>query len=83
MKPRSRVVLLAVLLVLVPALAFAHPGHGHADPESGSTYLAAGLAVLASLAIAAVTGWRRARERRRASRAAEHPQARTMHSATP
>jgi hypothetical protein len=82
-KARSRTILLAVLVVLAPALTFAHPGHGDANPENGSRYLPLGIALLAIVAIVAATGWRRARVRRRASRASAHPQARTMHSATP
>ena len=31
--------LLALLVCLVPATAFAHPGHGTTDPDSWSHYL--------------------------------------------
>jgi len=36
---KTRVLLLALLLCCIPALAFAHPGHGHTDPGSWRHYL--------------------------------------------
>jgi hydrogenase/urease accessory protein HupE len=49
-----------LLLLLVPTLAFAHPGHGHTEPTSWTHYLTEPVHV-ALLVIAAVTvlAWRR------------------------
>lgn len=49
----------AALCSLVPATAFAHPGHGHTDPDSWQHYLTEPvhvipLALLAAIAIVAV-----------------------------
>jgi hypothetical protein len=36
---KTRVLLLVLLVCCIPALAFAHPGHGHTDPGSWRHYL--------------------------------------------
>lgn len=60
--------LVAALCSLVPATAFAHPGHGHTDPDSWQHYLTEPvhvipLALLAAIVIVAIMGLR-ARVRR-------------------
>ena len=66
--------LLAAVCTLVPATAFAHPGHGHTDPDSLAHYLtepvhAIPLALAAAFVIIAVAGWRiRARRMREQAR---------------
>ena len=58
---------LATLLAFVPALAIAHPGHGHTAPESWTHYLTEPLhaGVLAGAAVASVVLVRLWRARRR------------------
>ena len=56
----------SLLALLVPSIAFAHPGHGHTDPGSWTHYLTEPfhVAVLAGAVAAVVTGalaWRRLR----------------------
>ena len=55
--------LVAALCSLAPATAFAHPGHGHTDPDSWRHYLTEPvhvipLAVLAVIAVVAVMALR-------------------------
>ena len=61
---------LAALIALIPGLAFAHPGHGHTDPQSWTHYLTepVHVAVLAIASVAAVFAMVRARKRSRVSR---------------
>jgi putative copper export protein len=52
------------LLVLLPATAFAHPGHGQTDPDSWVHYLTEpthviSIAFATMTALAVAIGWRR------------------------
>lgn len=63
---------LVLALSLVPAIAAAHPGHGHTDPHGWAHYLTEPVHVvgLAAGAVALVfaISWQRSRARRRSAR---------------
>ena len=71
--------LLAAVCTFVPATAFAHPGHGHTDPDSLAHYVtepvhAIPLALATAFVIIAVAGWRiRARRMREQARPRSTP----------
>jgi putative copper export protein len=61
---------LAIICMLVPAIAFAHPGHGASEPDSWLHYLTEPvhvipLAIAVSLAVITGLAWRRLRARQR------------------
>jgi hypothetical protein len=58
--------LLALLVGLVPVRAFAHPGHGHTDPDSWRHYLTEPIHILVLVAVVSIVlvswlGYRRRR----------------------